>query len=153
MLGVSTSHIGVGAHEEPGNLAKEALIIKPEVLCSTHLKIFKLHTVYWTFSCCFEGNKTFIYYYNLLARWLNSSLSQSLSFCQASGNHSGRLFQEAIQDFECKTNDQALGAVLRHSFGRLDGPGASAEQKQWQRAFTCGSNRFSLWPTTGHCHT
>ena len=42
----------------------------------------------------------------------DSSLSPSLSPCRSSCNHSRRLFQKTIENFDCKINGQAIWAVL-----------------------------------------
>ena len=47
-----------------------------------------------------------------MVRRKSSSLNPGKSPWQSSGIHSQRLFQEKIEDFDCKMNGTALGAVL-----------------------------------------
>ena len=56
------------------------------------------------------------------------------SGCLSSDNHSRRLYQKAIEDFDCKINGRAFGAALRHSLGRVQ-PAELDRQAQAQGVF------------------
>ena len=84
---------------------------------STDLKEFKLSTDY---SWILEQIKSLQINTNPLVRRQSSSFSPSSSPCM-SGNNFQRLFQKTIEGFDCKINDRALEAALRHSLGWSDG--------------------------------
>ena len=79
-------------------------------------------------------------FYNSLVRQQNSSLNPSW-VPHVSGHHSQRLFhpEKTIESFDCKVNGWALGAVLRHSLGLLEGQ-APTQGVSKSVALATGSN-------------
>ena len=78
----------------------------------------------------------------------SSSLSPSLRLqapanqCWSSGNHSWRLFEKTIEEFDCKINGQALEAALQHSLDCLDGR-AQKQGVPGSVAVAAGSDRLA----------
>ena len=84
---------------------------KPSLLSSilAFLKKFKLHTVYWTLFWGFRADKTFTTCWSGCWVQVWVQVQATADQCLSSGNHSKRLFEKTIEEFNCKIKAKLLG--------------------------------------------
>ena len=100
----------------------------------------KLHKVCWTLFWGYWADKTFTTHCSSYRIQVWVHVWAPADQCRSSGDHSRRLFEKTIEEFDCKINGQALGAALLHSLGGSDGR-AQTQGVSKSAAVAVGLNR------------